>query len=153
MTATATDSNGNTSQFSGTFTVTSTDNGSDGMPDAWMQFYFGHIDPRSNDRSRATDDNDGDGLTNLQEFLAGTSPTNAGQRFCITNVARSSSDVTVTWASVAGKTYRIDSKDDLSQANWNLVQDQIVAAGASTAITNPGATALPHRFYRVALEP
>ena len=70
--------------------------------------------------------------------------------FAITNVARSSNDVTVTWASVAGKTYRIESKDDLSQANWNLVQDQIVAAGASTAITNPGATALPHRFYRVA---
>ena len=56
-----------------------------------------------------------------------------------TAIARSASDVVVTFASVIGKTYRIESKDDLSAANWTLVQDQLVATNTSTPITNPGA--------------
>jgi hypothetical protein len=51
--------------------------GSDGLPDAWMIQYFGHADPRSSDLSRSGDDPDGDGWTNLQEFLAGTDPRDA----------------------------------------------------------------------------
>jgi hypothetical protein len=45
------------------------DSDGNGLPDAWEQQYFGHIgvDPNA--------DPDGDGLTNLQEFQAGTDPT------------------------------------------------------------------------------
>ncbi len=58
--------------------------GSDGLPDAWMTQYFGHPDPRSSDSSRAGDDPDGDGWTNLEEFLAGTDPTSAASCVRIT---------------------------------------------------------------------
>ncbi|HET7625024.1 MAG TPA: matrixin family metalloprotease, partial [Verrucomicrobiae bacterium] len=60
------------------------DNPSDGIPDYWMEFYFGHSDPRASDKSRATDDADGDGLDNLQEYIAGSNPTNAGSAQRIT---------------------------------------------------------------------
>lgn len=49
----------------------------DGMFDAWMQAQFGHADGRAADRSRASDDADGDGETTLDEYLAGTDPRDA----------------------------------------------------------------------------
>src|SRR6516162_9895960 len=42
-----------------------------GMPDWWQLYYFGNL------AQNATDDLDGDGVSNLQEFLDGTNPTNS----------------------------------------------------------------------------
>lgn len=71
ISATSTDANGSTSEFSQDATVPAfADNGNDSIPDQWMQSHFGHIDPRMSDRSRASDGADGDGLTNLQEYRA-----------------------------------------------------------------------------------
>ena len=47
------------------------DSDHDGMPDAWE--YLHRFDP--NDASDGTDDTDGDGYTNVEEFLNGTAPT------------------------------------------------------------------------------
>ena len=46
----------------------------DGIPDAWMMQNFGHATGLASDHSRAQDDADGDGLSNLQEYHAGTNP-------------------------------------------------------------------------------
>jgi hypothetical protein len=54
-----------------------TDSDNDGIPDAWTVKYFGHPTGQASDKSRATDDPDGDGLTNLQEYQAGTNPLKA----------------------------------------------------------------------------
>jgi hypothetical protein len=56
----------------------------DGIPDYWMLNFFGHGGPLSGDRSRATDDADGDGLNNLQEYIAGTNPKNSSSAQRIT---------------------------------------------------------------------
>jgi len=42
-----------------------------GMPDSWQLQYFGNL------TTSATGDADGDGVSNLQEFLDGTNPTNS----------------------------------------------------------------------------
>jgi hypothetical protein len=55
-------------------TVSCVDSDNDGVPDSWMSQYFGHAAGQAGDYSRAQDDADGDGMTNLQEFLAGTDP-------------------------------------------------------------------------------
>ncbi len=47
----------------------------DGIPDSWMTLFFGHATALASDHSRAQDDHDGDGMSNLQEFLAGTDPS------------------------------------------------------------------------------
>ncbi len=53
------------------------DTDNDGMPDAWMNKYFGHPTGQASDLSRAQDDADNDGLTTMQEFIAGTDPKKA----------------------------------------------------------------------------
>ena len=46
------------------------DSDNDGLPDAWELQYFGNL------AHTAAEDYDGDGLTNLQEYQAGTDPNN-----------------------------------------------------------------------------
>ena len=155
ITATATDSNGNTSQLSPTQPVstTGTDTDGDGIPDDWMMAHFNHIDPQAGDKSRATDDADGDGLTNGQEFFAGTDPTVANSVLRISSVTKSSADLQIGFPSVLGKTYRIDYKSGLVAGTWIPLVDGIVGTGADLQITDPGALGLANRFYRLTLEP
>ena len=47
------------------------DSNGSGMPDSWQMKYFGNLN------QAALGDYDGDGVSNLQEFLDGTNPTNA----------------------------------------------------------------------------
>src|SRR5262249_12011772 len=63
---------------------TALDSDSDGIPDWWMQMMFGHATGQAGDSSRANDDADGDGLTTLQEYQAGTSPTSASSAMQVT---------------------------------------------------------------------
>ena len=58
----------------------------DGLPDSWMETYFGHDDPRSGDRTRASDDFDRDGVTNFNEYLAGTNPANSNSVLRISSI-------------------------------------------------------------------
>ena len=57
-----------------TLIVAGVDSDGDGIPDSWMMQHFGHSTGLASDRSRAQDDADGDGMSNLQEYLAGTDP-------------------------------------------------------------------------------
>ena len=72
----------------------------------------------------------------------------------ISAVTRSNGDLALSFPSVAGKTYRIESKDDITLASWTLAEDQILATGPSIAITDFGvAASFLKRFYRVTIEP
>jgi len=61
------------------------DTGSDGLPDGWMTNYFGNPDPAVGINHGANDDFDGDGFTNLQEFILGSDPTLADSNLRITS--------------------------------------------------------------------
>jgi alpha-tubulin suppressor-like RCC1 family protein len=70
VTAQATDEFGFVATSSGVnITIEDSDSDHNGLLDSWEQQYFGHtgVDPNGDD--------DGDGLTNLQEFQQGTDPT------------------------------------------------------------------------------
>ena len=125
----------------------------DGLPDWWEQQYG--LDPLDdgtvNPDNGASGDPDGDGFSNLQEFLAGTDPKNSNSALRITTIARAASgDIVITWDSVADKTYIVQSADNVPGGYANL-SGLIVAASSTTSYTNT--TGIAARFYRVKLAP
>jgi len=62
-------------------TLADVDRDADGIPDWWVQQYFGHPTGQSNDHSRADDDASGTGQNNRFKFIAGLEPTNSASVF------------------------------------------------------------------------
>jgi glycosidase len=125
----------------------------DGIPDWWRLAYFDHAVGEDGDDSRGGDDADGDGLTNLQEYLAGTNPVDATSRFAITNVQIVGPDVQVMWTSVAGKMYQLQRADSIDQsAAWANVGSSLTATGAVSTQTDAGAANDPVHFYHVTVQ-
>lgn len=116
------------------------DTDADGMPDSWEQTWG---------VSCAACDDDGDGLTNSQEYLAGTSPINAANFLRIATVQSGS----LTFASVNGLTYRVEMTDDLAGGSWATLSNDVAGTGGFLQINDPGAASVPRRFYRVRLLP
>jgi VCBS repeat-containing protein len=55
---------------------------------------------------------------------------------------------TITWSAIVGDTYRLQSKDDLSDSNWTDIVPDILATNSSASATNPVGTSQT-RFFRV----
>ena len=133
-----------------------TDSDGDGIPDSWMLLYFGHATGLASDKSRATDDADGDGMSNFQEFLVGTNPTDSASAFRIVSVAREGNDVRVTWATAGGRTNVVQAVSNLS-GTFSNISPNIIITGSGDTMANyldPGAaTNRPALFYRIRLVP
>jgi len=116
-----------------------------GLPTAWELTYFGHtgVDPNA--------DPDHDGLSNYQEYLAGTSPVNAGDSLAITgqHFAPGGTSASLTWNSVTTRYYYIQKTPSLTSPVWtDSGLGLITPDGSLTARTFTNTNA-PARFYRV----
>jgi Tol biopolymer transport system component len=124
------------------------DSDGDGIPDLWMTHYFGHPIGTADDLSRAPDDADGTGMSNLQKYLAGLDPTNSASVFRLQLQAQAplTNSAMVSWPAVPGKSYQVQSKNDLSDAVWSDVPGaQVIGLNGSAAIS-AGST---NHFFRV----
>jgi hypothetical protein len=98
-------------------------------------------------------DQDGDGQTNAIEDAAGTNPLDSASVFRVTSVARpAAGQFTVTWSSVAGKVYRVQTSTTLDSGSFVDIPVDIPATGTSTSYTDTSASA-GKKFYRVRLVP
>lgn len=129
----------------------------DGIPDSWRQAFFG-TGATTNGSSCATCDADGDGKTNLDEYLAGSNPGSAGSKLALSNIsATPAGTVTVTWnsdqnagpATLLYDVYRTDGPFGNASA-WTRIASNVPAAGASTFLGD-NASAITQRFYRVTM--
>jgi hypothetical protein len=124
----------------------------DGIPNWWKQQYgFDLFDPTVADA-----DADGDGMSNLREYLAGTNPTNAASRLAITSLTLTNGNVRVCWSAVGGKHYFLQTNSDLSTA-FSDASPVIAIPGTGETVTNyldsRAATNGQTRFYRIRLAP
>jgi YD repeat-containing protein len=128
--------------------VASGDTDGDGMDDAWEFAYFQTLG------RDGTGDFDGDGVSDLAEFLAGTLPNDPTSVLKILpNPTVTGGGVTIQWQSVPGKTYRVQFKNSLNDADWTNVPGDIPASGASASKTDATVLGQLTRFYRVVLIP
>jgi hypothetical protein len=124
----------------------------DGIPNWWKQQYgFDPFDP-----AVAGADPDHDGVSNLQEYLSGTNPTNAASRFTITSLALTNGNVRVRWSAVGGRHYVLQTNSALGTA-FSDASPVIAIPGTVEMVTNyldPGAaTNSKTHFYRVRIAP
>ncbi len=92
------------------FTITG-DVDNDKMDDDWEIQYFGSTNAVN---GGALDNFDGDGLNNLEEYIAGVDPTDSGSVFAISNAVPDSEGFTVQWPAVEGRIYDIYWTDSLA---------------------------------------
>lgn len=119
------------------------DSDGDGIPDAWTLQYFGHITGQVGDKSLASDDADGDGYTNLEEYQNGGNPKvfDIGSAYVWTAIE-------VGWKSVSGTNYQVQCVTDLAATNWVNLGSNIVGNGAVQSVLDSCRTNT-HKFYRV----
>ena len=131
------------------------DSYSEGLPDDWRNAYFGSTDPGGPGTNRhPNDDFDGDGYSNLQEWLIGSNPADPTSNLRISKF----NSTNMQWSAKGYEVYEISSSTNLT--NWTRAINPIVAtnfvpstnlynltnsAGFATAFTNGG----PKQFFRV----
>jgi hypothetical protein len=99
-------------------------------------------------------DSDGDGMNNWQEWIAGTNPTNALSVLKMLSPSNSSSGITVSWQSVPGINYFLQSRTNLSGSPAFLtLQDSVVGQAGTTSFTDTTATGGGPYYYRVGVQP
>lgn len=108
----------------------------------------------SEENTRGTDplnpDSDGDGLPDGAEVIAGTNPLNATSTFRISSITSVTNpdEYTLTWPTVPGKTYVLETQVPLS-GTWIEVTT-IIASGSSVSHIHQSTD--QQRFYRVKVE-
>lgn len=118
----------------------------DGLPDSWMEEHFGSATPVTG-VSGPDDDPDGDGLTNLQEFLLGTDPNDSGSapRFIGLDAQGVTAEVP------AWRAFVLESTSALQGGEWSREAPPVLdgdTAYARAVENEPGLRVFRIRFLR-----
>ncbi|MGZ4966574.1 MAG: M12 family metallopeptidase [Chthoniobacterales bacterium] len=146
--ATATNPAGSTSEFSQVANVTTTDFNSDGIPDAWATAHG-----FTKNASIANQDTDGTGMTNLQKFFAGLDPRDTQSFLRLTSVVKQGNGIQLSFPSVTGRIYQLESRADLINGSWQPLIDGIAGTGASVQVVDAQGAGIGRRFYRLRVVP
>ncbi len=125
----------------------------DGMDDDWEMQWFGTL------ARDGTGDFDGDGVSDLAEFLAGTDPTSADPSQAnaflrvFTVQPAAGGPATLYWAGAPGRFYRAQYKDAVTDVSWTTLSGTPIVNGSTAWLTDPNPATNAHRFYRVTVGP
>jgi hypothetical protein len=122
------------------------DSDGDRLPDAWELTYVADL----NTLGGPNDDYDGDGMTNLEEFIAGTDPTDPTSYLKV-EPATVTSPATVQFMAFSNKTYTVQFNDNLSSGTWSNLANIVTRTGIPPVRleTVVDTNARPRRYYRL----
>jgi hypothetical protein len=122
------------------------DSDGDGLPDDWEMAHFGSLAHAGNG------DPDGDGVSNVNEYRAGTDPNDPNSCFAFIQIApHPQGGIEVKWSSAAEKSYVIQRSSNLSTGFTNIVTGQVATAPLNT-YHDATATGAGPFFYRLQIE-
>jgi beta-propeller uncharacterized protein DUF5122 len=67
----------------------------------------------------------------------------------ITNVQRKGAGCAISFTTQTGQAYSVFYKDELSNALWSILTDNVSGTGDILTVNDPGSVGSPRRFYRV----
>jgi hypothetical protein len=127
-----------------------TDDDADGMSDQWEIDWFG-----SATNAAPWGDDDADGMSHMEEFLAGTDPTNGESVLAITNIVLAPFEglPRVTFSAVSARVYRVEWTDDSIEGSWHAATNLLSGVEGSIDWLDAPSNAPPPpgslRAYRV----
>lgn len=121
------------------------DDDQDGIADYWEQFYFGSTgsDPGA--------DPDKDGISNLEEFRAGTDPNVSNLRF-VQVQALGDNRVRVDWSSATGKVYVVERSSSLP-SGFAPIKTGVTSTPPVNIFLDTNAAGAGPYFYRIRNDP
>lgn len=111
------------------------DENGDGLPDAWQRRINSDLS-----KVRPDGDADGDGLSNMQEYLAGTYAYDPASGFTLSIVRFNDKAPILSFTGVTGRTYMILGTSDLTSGQWTPVQFKLSSSADATAISSYSAS-------------
>ena len=119
----------------------------DGLDDNWERSYFGNL------QHNGLTDSDFDGSSDASEFFAGTSPVDPRSRLGELTIARTASaGLRVSWSAVAGRSYKVQYKNNLNDSTW-IDLPHYAAVMGQTGFVDDTDTLVSERYYRVVIVP
>lgn len=121
----------------------------DGVPDQWEWDYFGSLSVSS---GLPSDDQDGDGFSDLSEYFAGTVPTNAASllKVSVALAGSAPNDTILSWQSVLDKVYFVESTTNLVSGTWTT--DPLPIGGIPPFCTYTTQVDNAATFFRIKLD-
>ncbi len=119
------------------------DSDNDCLPDSWEELYGG-----INGLSGGNGDYDGDGLSDLAEYAAGTNPMDENSNLRIDALPG-----TINFNVVSGRTYRIQCCTNLYGGAWFDIDGSGIAVSASGTLVITNTVDAIMKFYRVRVVP
>ena len=125
------------------------DEDGDGLPKEWEEAN-GLSDSDPDDGNRDSDD---DGLTDRQEYLAGTDPRDPSSVLRPGSILREETEdglsTKLSWSSVAGRRYRVERSFDM--VTWSVLRAEVIAEPPLNSITDTDVAPDGRAFYRLVL--
>jgi hypothetical protein len=121
----------------------------------WRQTYFTTAELTNSAVSGDSADRDNDGMLNLDEYLAGTIPTNPASRLVLYQVTpnpAATGEFLVSWQSATGRMYTVLGATNLVSNGFELILRTNIPATPMQNVYTDVVEGAVQKFYRVKLE-